>query len=181
MLVRDEGAQRPAAGADLRAGRKAAPVHYFERDCKIRWGGALHPHALRYAEGVGPLSVLGAQGVWRGQKAHFGRVGRRDGMSEYTPARLLVRLTGRKPATIAISPSHRAHASMIFDAATSRPAYAVSEGHAAIQFLPCDDAAAVIYDGVFVVAGAQCLPVEFWVSGRDEPVVRRIPFGRRAC
>jgi hypothetical protein len=157
-----------------------APLEPYIRDCDVRWGGRLHPDARRRAIGVGPVSILGAQYVWRDDADYFRPRDRHGAEAEYAPARLLVRLKGSRPATIAVPKTHRESVSMIFDARTWRASRPISDGREAVKFMPCDGSTNVIYDGAFIVAGRQCVPLEFSIA-RREPVTRTVSFGAGKC
>jgi hypothetical protein len=46
--------------------------------------------------------------------------------------------------------------------------------------MPCKRGRAVVYDGGFIVAGPQCVPLEFKTRAHD-PTLRKLSFGAGTC
>jgi hypothetical protein len=151
--------------------------------CK-RFGGLTDPSIVRRAANIeaGPLTFVSLAEYARLPASDFGA---RQG-SRYLAQKVLVVIRGGRDVTVAVPRSQRSHASLLWGATTGVTRMEerlglreIADGNPAVRFKGCAGKFMEYVGGGFVIAGARCLPLDYWVDKED--VARRlvVSFGKR--
>ncbi len=161
-------------GADPRSPSEApSPVASpttFVRMCEMSVFGQLGHGWRAYSILAGPLAFVAAKG-YADEPARFFL----EPHGRWSSEKLLVRVTGDAPVTVAILPEARVFAGMVYDPSgfnTRRP----EETQDAVTFEPCPEQRATLFNGAFLIDGVRCVPLIVTVEGK-EPQTLMLAFG----
>lgn len=176
-----------------RAGAAQAPPHGLVVGCSApRIVSAPHPSWRRGSVIAGPAAILGLRGYAKAPRATFDPVA--DG--RFPAVRAAVQVMGDRDVTIAIPKGHRDHAGLVYDGLlwSRSPAggYRTSEGHDVVRFEACAPIRCrprpqrcgnpyTTYGGTIIVGRARCLPLDFYIEGRQRPIRRVVSFAAGDC
>ena len=162
------------------SGTASVPVRAngaFVRGCGTEVVGELGNHPERYALVLGPLMLIPLPGYANAPASQFRP---RHGSERQQKVLAVVRSTVR----LAIAPSDRDHASLLYDPTKwDRRRIHISDGEPVVEFVPCrplEDRFGTQFNGAFLVHGPRCVKlVASWAEGRRRVV--EAPFGVRSC
>lgn len=151
----------------------------YVRTCASSVYGDLGAQWLRYAVQAGPVTFIGVLQYRDGLVARRRAAGRK----------LLIVVEPRRTVTISIDERARRFASLLYDPAKFHLRYPrVRDGAEAVTFVAClrphgsaPWQRGTQFNGLFVVFGPRCVPVEISVAPKSQPMRRSLSFGAGEC